>query len=120
MISGFKIFAGMYVAMIAAPPEATNISGNIFPTVFKSTLPERKNFNALVNVLKELANLFVPKATDGGKPTASNAGVEISPPPPTTESTNEAIKPKATIINIIDKFQSILSLTPLFLLHYEF
>lgn len=80
MISGFKIFAGMYVAMIAPPPEATNISGNIFPTIFKSTLPERKNFNALVNVLKELANLFVPKATDGGKPTASNAGVEISPP----------------------------------------
>ena len=60
MISGFKIFAGMYVAMIAPPPEATNISGNIFPTIFKSTLPERKNFNALVNVLKELANLFVP------------------------------------------------------------
>ena len=52
MISGFKIFAGMYVAMIAPPPEATNINGNIFPTIFKSTLPERKNFNALVNVLK--------------------------------------------------------------------
>ena len=79
MISGFKIIAGMYVAMIAPPPEATNINGNIFPTIFKSTLPERKILMHLL-VLKELANLFVPKATDGGKPTASNAGVEISPP----------------------------------------
>ena len=48
MISGFKIFAGMYVAMIAPPPEATNISGNIFPTIFKSTLPERKNLMHLL------------------------------------------------------------------------
>ena len=67
MISGFKIFAGM-CRNDSTTTRATNISGNIFPTIFKSTLPERKNFNALVNVLKELANLFVPKATDG-KPT---------------------------------------------------
>ena len=30
----------------------------------------------------------------GGNPTAKSAGVEINPPPPTTESINEAINPK--------------------------
>ncbi len=52
------------------------------------------NFIVLVKEPNELANLFVPKATDGGRPIANNAGVEIKPPPPTTESYKRRDKTK--------------------------
>ncbi len=72
----------------------------------KSTLPDLINFIVLVKEPNELANLFVPKATDGGRPIANNAGVE-NEPIPTTESINAAIKPNKIMIIIIVKFKSI-------------
>lgn len=80
-----------------------NIKGNSLPTIFKSTLPDRINFNALVSEPNELANLLVPNATAGGIPMANKAGVEINPPPPTTESIKAARNPNTmtTIIKVM-------------------
>lgn len=104
MISGFKIFVGMYVVMIVLLLEVINISGNIFFIIFKLILFECKNFNVFVNVLKEFVNLFVFKVIDGGKLIVSNVGVEISLFLLIIELMNEVIKLKVIIINIIDKF----------------
>lgn len=100
MINGFSNCAGSIVAKYAPPTEATSTKGNNFATIFKSTLPDLTNLIVLVNVPIELANLFVPNATAGGSPIANSAGVEIKPPPPTTESINAAKKPNKTMINI--------------------
>ena len=48
----------------------------------------------LVKDPMELANLFVAIAADGESPENNKAGMEIRPPPPTTESMNAARKPK--------------------------
>ncbi|CEF81315.1 conserved hypothetical protein [Staphylococcus aureus] len=107
MIKGFNICDGTIVAIYAPHADAKNTKPNNLATTYKSTLPDLINFIALVKEPNELANLFVPKATDGGRPIANNAGVEIKPPPPTTESINAAIKPNKIMIIIIVKFKSI-------------
>ena len=105
MIKGFNICDGTIVA-IYAPHADAKIQNQI---IWQQHInpPDLINFIALVKEPNELANLFVPKATDGGRPIANNAGVEIKPPPPTTESINAAIKPKKIMIIIIVKFKSI-------------
>ncbi len=108
MIRGFDICDGTIVAIYAPHADAKNTKPNNLATTNKSTLPDLINFIILVKEPNELANLFVPKATDGGRPIANNnAGVEIKPPPPTTESINAAIKPNKIMIIIIVKFKSI-------------
>lgn len=106
IIIGFNTCDGIIVAIKAPLADAKNTKPNNFTTTLKSTLPDLKNLIALVNEPNELANLLVPNAIDGGKPIANNAGVEIKPPPPTTESINAAIKPKTIMIRIIVKFKS--------------
>lgn len=81
MTTGFKSSEGKNVAILAPPIANKNTNGNNFPTIFKSTFPERKKRNALVKDPNALANLFVPNAVEGGIPTASNAGMDIKPPP---------------------------------------
>ncbi|GMA51237.1 hypothetical protein GCM10025857_25940 [Alicyclobacillus contaminans] len=38
--------------------------------------------------------MFVPSANAGGSPLNNSAGNEMRPPPPTVESTNDAINPE--------------------------
>ena len=92
--SGFKYSGGSFVAVNAPMIDKINESGNSFATILKSTLRERINEIADVNDPKDEASLFVPSDREGGIPVASNAGILISPPPPTTDSINAARKPK--------------------------
>ena len=55
--------------------------------------PARQKEKTLIKPPIEAASLLVPKAKFTGNPRASNAGVEIKPPPPTVESINAAINP---------------------------
>ena len=101
MIIGFKSAGGNTVAVNAPNIEAAKDNGNNFPTIWKSTLPDLMKEIVDVNEPNELASLLVPKAMAGGIPVASRAGVDISPPPPTTASMKAAKKPNAIImINI--------------------
>ena len=61
-----------------------------------STLPERTNVTKLVNAPMTAATLLVPSTVRGGRPVHISAGIEMSPPPPTTESMKAAMKPKNT------------------------
>lgn len=106
IINGFNICDGTIVAIYAPHADAKNTKPNNLATTYKSTLPDLINFIVLVKEPNELANLFVPKATDGGRPIANNAGVEIKPPPPTTASINAAIKPNTIMVIIIVKLIS--------------
>lgn len=106
IINGFNICDGTIVAIYAPHADAKNTKPNNLATTYKSTLPDLINFIVLVKEPNELANLFVPKATNGGRPIANNAGVEIKPPPPTTASINAAIKPNTIMVIIIVKLIS--------------
>lgn len=92
--SGFKYSGGNFVATNAPIIDKINESGKSFATILKSTLRERIKEIADVNDPNDDASLLVPSAIDGGMPVASNAGILINPPPPTTESINAAKKPK--------------------------
>lgn len=92
--SGFKYSGGSFVATNAPIIDKINDNGNSFATILKSTLRERINEIADVNDPNDDASLLVPNAIEGGIPVASNAGILISPPPPTTESINAAKNPK--------------------------
>lgn len=106
IINGFNICDGTIVAIYAPHADAKNTKPNNLATTYKSTLPDLINFIVLVKEPNELANLFVPKATNDGRPIANNAGVEIKPPPPTTASINAAIKPNTIMVIIIVKLIS--------------
>ena len=69
------------------------VSGNSFMTSLKFIFPALIKVRVLVKDPIELASLFVARAVEGGSPVNSRAGIEMSPPPPTTESMNAAIKP---------------------------
>ena len=66
--------------------------------------PARQKEKTLIKPPIEEASLLVPKAKFTGNPRASNAGVEIKPPPPTVESINAAINPannkKAIVLDL--------------------
>jgi hypothetical protein len=101
IIIGFSSSGGSTVAVTAPMIDAANDSGKSLPTTLKSTFPDRMKEIVEVSEPNELASLLVPSAVAGCIPTASNAGVEISPPPPTTASINAARNPKKIIINNI-------------------
>ncbi len=64
-----------------------------------------------------LASLFVAMAVLGGKPTAINAGKEMSPPPPTIAFKKDAIK--ASSNNIVSESKSIsINMLPSFLIAF--
>lgn len=80
--------------------------GNNFINDFTSRCPERKNMKLLVKEPIELANLFVASAAVGEMPVNKRAGNVMSPPPPTTESTNAAKNPKTIKMSKMVRFKS--------------
>ena len=92
--SGRSISEGISRTVSTPMPEPINDSGNSRRISQASTLPDRTNVTKLVKAPITAAALFVPSTVIGGSPVHIKAGIEIKPPPPTTESMNEAIKPK--------------------------
>lgn len=92
---GFSTSEDICLTIKAPTRDPINVKGNNLDTKRKSTLPDLINEIVLVSDPIELANLLVAIAVDGGSPVNNRAGIEISPPPPTTESINEARKPAA-------------------------
>jgi hypothetical protein len=93
-IIGFNNSGETKLTIQAPSREPMKINGKSFETSLKSTLPERMKAMVLVKDPMELANLFVAIAADGESPENNKAGIEIRPPPPTTESMNAAKNPK--------------------------
>ena len=70
---------------------------------FMSTLPLRMKEIKLVQAPMTAAALFVPSTWRSGSPVIINAGIEISPPPPTTASMNAEKKPMMQMKSSISK-----------------
>lgn len=66
------------------------VKGNSLETNLKFTFPDRINEMVLISDPIELASLLVAIAVEGGRPVNNKAGIEINPPPPTTESIKAA------------------------------
>lgn len=90
---GFSVSPGIRETKNAPNAENTMAHGNKRSTISVCTAPDLWNTKLLTSVVNVLPSLFVPSAVAGGKPTASNAGIESTPPPPTTASANAAAKP---------------------------
>lgn len=106
--SGFSTSGDIKCTNHAPNIEPKNTSGKYLPTILKSMFPERKNEIVLVRDPIDPASLFVAIAVDGDKPVNIKAGIEIKPPPPTTESINAAKKPNATNNKSVYKSKSIM------------
>jgi hypothetical protein len=74
----------------------------------------------LVNTPIVPANLFVAKAAAGGRPKNKRAGVEIKPPPPTTESMNAAKKPNSKSKRTICKLNSSIKHLPHVIIYSDY
>ncbi|GLG02235.1 hypothetical protein Alches_22760 [Alicyclobacillus hesperidum subsp. aegles] len=79
---------------MAPAADANTPSGKRGPTRRMLTFPDVKYDVKLVTADMVPANLFVPKAKDGGSPTNKRAGSEMRPPPPTVASMKAATKPE--------------------------
>ena len=70
---------------------------------FISTLPLLMKEMKLVHAPMTAAALFVPSTSRSGSPVIISAGIEISPPPPTTASMNAEKKPMMQMKSSISK-----------------
>ena len=93
---GRRISDGIMRTASTPIPEPISEIGNSRLISHISTLPDFTKVTKLVSAPITAAALFVPSTVTGGSPVHISAGIEISPPPPTTESINDAIKPKNT------------------------
>ena len=90
---GFKKSAGTMRTAKTPSTEPIKDIGNSFFISSVSIFPERTNCTKLVSEPIVAATLLVARVVIGGKPVHKSAGVDIRPPPPTTESINEATNP---------------------------
>jgi hypothetical protein len=94
--SGFKTSEDICFTTKAPMNEPIIVKGNSLDTSGKFTFLDLIKDIVLVNEPIELANLLVAIAVEGDNPVNSKAGIDINPPPPTTESMKEAKKPEKT------------------------
>ncbi|GMA56257.1 hypothetical protein GCM10025858_07600 [Alicyclobacillus sacchari] len=77
-----------------ATAEANTPSGKRGPTRRMLTFPDVRYDVKLVTADIVPANLLVPSASEGGRPTNRRAGSEMRPPPPTVASMKAATNPE--------------------------
>ena len=100
-LNGRRNVGLVYVATIAPNAEQTKAARLMGKTVFQSILPASPYRNELAKAAETPMTLLEPMAKFGEKPSASKAGKDINPPPPTMASTKPAKNP-ARVINVAE------------------